>query len=130
MDAGGGGGADGGANLMNERCPLTRRHWSELAEPVEDTKGYLYEKGAILNYIAHQGDRAIGAVRCPVAGTTHTVQRDALKLSSRVLHLQRKRRLAGAGPAGGFGGAAAAAAGGHRQGQGGAAMLDADDEEW
>lgn len=40
----------------------------ELAEPVEDEQGYVYEKFAILQHITRSARYPGGAVPCPMAG--------------------------------------------------------------
>ena len=39
----------------------------ELIQPVADSKGFIYEKAAIMEYIAKNG-RGGAAVNCPVSG--------------------------------------------------------------
>lgn len=48
---------------------LTRTSWVqrlEIEDPVEDEKGYTYEKSAIINYIKEEGRN--GSVKCPAGG--------------------------------------------------------------
>ena len=68
----------------------------ELQDPVEDQKGYVYDKKAIYAYIdASRG----GQVQCPVMGCTHMVSRATLKPCTHVLkrreRQQRQQRWAG-----------------------------------
>lgn len=45
-------GVIGGGEINNPRCILTQVHVSELLEPVEDSLGFIYERQAIVDYIA------------------------------------------------------------------------------
>lgn len=38
----------------------------EMSDPVEDERGYVYERESIVEYIIHNSGR--GQVKCPVAG--------------------------------------------------------------
>lgn len=57
----------GGTGLRNDKCPLTMKSVYELVQPVADSLGFIYEKAAILEYIAKEG-RGGAAVKCPVSG--------------------------------------------------------------
>jgi hypothetical protein len=78
----------GGANgfLRNAKCPLSLKNLEDLNEPLEDSKGYVYEAAAIIDYIGRKT-----SVQCPVAGTTHTVKRAELKPSRHVMRLKARR---------------------------------------
>lgn len=78
----------GGANgfLRNAKCPLSLKKLEDLNEPLEDSKGYVYEAAAIIDYIGRKT-----SVQCPVAGTTHTVKRAELKPSRHVMRLKARR---------------------------------------
>ncbi len=69
----------------------------ELQDPVEDQKGYVYDKKSIYDYIAHRG--AHGQVQCPVMGCAHMVSRATLKPCTRILkrreRQQRQQRWGG-----------------------------------
>ena len=76
---------------INKKCPLCAVPLPELREPVQDEKGYVYEKEFILQYIAAKGRG--GRVACPCPGTTHYVTKDTLEECDHMLSggQQRKR---------------------------------------
>ena len=65
----------------------------ELEEPVEDERGYVYEKAAILDHIRQQERRSPGQCVCPVSGTTHIITAAGLRPARAVKQAQRRRRL-------------------------------------
>jgi hypothetical protein len=67
----------------------------ELKEPVVDAVGFVYERAAILDYIAKKGGRA----RCPEAGTSHHIAAPELRPARAVL--AAKARPAGRAARGG-----------------------------
>lgn len=101
---------EGGPQLApNAKCPITAKPILELAEPVQDAMGVVYEKDAVVNYFRtlppRNGGRAI-----IMAGSTHQVTLAELQPAHKVLRAkkmeERRRRLGGGARAGG--GAAAA----------------------
>lgn len=81
-----------GDDLLNGTCPFTGKQVIELKDPVEDEKGYIYERSAILAHIQQQG-RGQGWCDAPFPGANHRVFAHTLKPSSKVLRQQRRRRL-------------------------------------
>ncbi|KAI8471085.1 MAG: hypothetical protein J3K34DRAFT_520841 [Monoraphidium minutum] len=106
--AGGGGGAErelgddedliveGGAHdLLNATCPFTLKSVMELADPVEDDKGYVYERAALVAHIRLHGN---GWCDAPFPGVNHRVELASLTSSKRVERLKRRQRLGAGGP--------------------------------
>lgn len=82
------------AATKNTKCPLTLVPVERLNEPVEDAKGFIYEKKAIVEFIGRKSSR-----ECPMAGTTHKVTVAELRESRVALKLkQRAQAVAGDGP--------------------------------
>uniref|UniRef100_A0A061R632 SP-RING-type domain-containing protein n=1 Tax=Tetraselmis sp. GSL018 TaxID=582737 RepID=A0A061R632_9CHLO len=95
--AGGGAGDDqelviqrGQQPAINAFCPLSRIEVLKLREPVEDDKGYVYEKEAVVDYITRESHHR-RQVPCPQAGTTHYISLESLVPARRVLKAQRRR---------------------------------------
>ena len=63
----------------------------ELDEPVEDRRGFVYEKADILRFIGRQG-----TIQCPVSGTNHSVSADQLQPARAVLKMQKLAQREGA----------------------------------
>lgn len=82
----------------NSRCPLSFKGLLDISEPVQDTKGFVYEREAILKYISSKPG---GVVDAPVSGSSHKVRAADLKPAKAVLKAQKKaasqRRSSGAG---------------------------------
>ncbi len=75
---------------------------AELDEPVEDQKGFIYEKKAIIQALqqAQRNDR-FNWVECPLPGVNHAVMLEHLKpVNKRRLQLLAQRRRALPGPEG------------------------------
>ena len=53
------------------RAPLTSKSLGDLVEPVQDAKGYVYERAAVVAYIRSKVVGSLGQCPCPSAGTTH-----------------------------------------------------------
>lgn len=81
---------DGADGLRNEKCPMTMRRIEDLDDPVEDNRGFVYERAAIVQYIGRAKSK-----ECPVAGTQHTVTVAELKPSR--MAKKMKQRAAGVG---------------------------------
>lgn len=82
---------EAGAEFRNYRCVLSQKSIFDLAEPVEDSHEYIWEKQAIVQHIrAHHG-RATNP-----ANTTLPITEAELKPSRRVLREGNKRRRAAA----------------------------------
>jgi len=77
------------AGLKNQRCPITAVDVTELVDPVSDTKGYIYERKALLQYLQRSG-RPCPRV-CPIAGSQHIVAPD--ELQSAELQIRKLKRL-------------------------------------
>jgi hypothetical protein len=60
--------------FTNRKCPYTGTPLAELSEPVQDDKGYVYEKSAVMRFIRQNK----GRVQCPIPGTTHYVTEASL----------------------------------------------------
>mmetsp|Transcript_15231 Transcript_15231/g.42629 ORF Transcript_15231/g.42629 Transcript_15231/m.42629 type:complete len:242 (-) Transcript_15231:72-797(-) len=78
---------------VNAKCPISAKPVMEMQEPVEDQKGYVYEKDHIINYIksfTRKGKLAM----CPQAGTQHTLTESQLKPARAVLREQRRQKTA------------------------------------
>jgi hypothetical protein len=60
----------------------------DLAEPVEDQKGFVYEGAAIKDNIRRNG----GRIEAPVAGASHWITLSDLKPCRRVLRMQKHRQ--------------------------------------
>mmetsp|Transcript_138 Transcript_138/g.301 ORF Transcript_138/g.301 Transcript_138/m.301 type:complete len:250 (-) Transcript_138:266-1015(-) len=78
--------------LVNDRCPITRKSVMELVEPVEDKKGYIYEKEHILQMLRQARGQPI---KCPEAGTSHMVTLAELRPSRRVQREKRRQVFQG-----------------------------------
>lgn len=63
----------------------------ELAEPVEDRRGFVYERAVIEAMLRSQ---PTNSAMCPVAGTNHTVQLTDLKTARKVLREKKRRERA------------------------------------
>eukprot|EP01024_Parvocaulis_polyphysoides_P048583 TRINITY_DN4639_c2_g5_i1.p1 TRINITY_DN4639_c2_g5~~TRINITY_DN4639_c2_g5_i1.p1 ORF type:complete len:262 (-),score=42.84 TRINITY_DN4639_c2_g5_i1:277-1062(-) len=74
----------------NAKCPLTGIDIFELDNPVEDSKGYVYQSEAIIKAISQQREKQL---KCPVAGTSHFIRENTLKRANKVIFEQKKRRL-------------------------------------
>jgi len=72
----------------NKTCPISGRSIFEVADPVKDKQGYVYEK----EYIIQMFQRGMNAIECPVAGTTHQIHKADLKPAKELLR-ERKRRM-------------------------------------
>ena len=109
--AGGRGGASSGSGVPgfdapNAQCPLSQRALADLADPVKDKAGYVYDRSAIEQYINAQARRrGPDDVRCPVSGTAHVVRIEELAPASDLLRaVKRQRALEERARAGGRGG--------------------------
>ena len=79
-------------DLKNEKCPITMKSVYELIDPVEDQKGFIYDKAAVIKYIRDKR----GNVACPISGAQHTITENGLKLSTRIERIKRKAKYASA----------------------------------
>lgn len=66
----------------NDRCPVTKIRVMDLVDPVEDSKGYVYEKQAIMHLLQRSRNQSI---ECPEAGTQHLVRIQDLHPARKVL---------------------------------------------
>ena len=66
---------------VNARCPITSMLIADIEEPVQDQKGYVYDKMAIEQYIRKKG----GSCPCPQSGTSHAVSYTHLTLPTILL---------------------------------------------
>lgn len=83
------------SDLKNEKCPLTMKSVFDLTEPVEDLKGFIYEKQAVLNYIRDKS-RSGQTVACPISGARHTITQQGLRPATRIERLKRNAKYASA----------------------------------
>eukprot|EP00877_Chromochloris_zofingiensis_P006076 jgi/Chrzof1/1721/Cz10g18170.t1 len=81
----------GGDIQKNTVCPYTGRNIIELDDPVEDSKGFVYSKAALLAAIRGSGQRQW--VEAPFPGAHHRVTASDLKPSKRVLRAKKQQRL-------------------------------------
>lgn len=121
--AGGRGGASSGSGVPgfdapNAKCPLSQRALADLADPVKDKAGYVYDRSAIEQYINAQARRrGPDDVRCPVSGTAHVVRIEELAPASDLLRaVKRQRALEERARAGG------------KKGRGGRDASDSDED--
>jgi hypothetical protein len=103
---------EGGPQLApNAKCPITAKPILELAEPVQDAMGVVYEKDAVVQYFRTLPPRA-GGKAIIMAGSTHQVTLAELQPAHKVVRAkkiaERRRRFGGPAAAGGAGGAGAA----------------------
>mmetsp|Transcript_41659 Transcript_41659/g.50518 ORF Transcript_41659/g.50518 Transcript_41659/m.50518 type:complete len:243 (+) Transcript_41659:222-950(+) len=77
------------AEFANRTCPLSAVNIHDMVEPVEDSKGYIYEKDIIVQWIKSKGGKAA----CPVVGTSHTVEEADLKPCHKLRRQQKRRKL-------------------------------------
>ena len=65
----------------------------ELEDPVEDERGYVYDKAAILDHIRRKEQESPGSqCVCPVSGTTHIITSSGLRPARAVKQAQRRQR--------------------------------------
>ena len=120
--AGGRGASSGsgvpGFDAPNAKCPLSQRALADLADPVKDKAGYVYDRSAIEQYINAQARRrGPDDVRCPVSGTAHVVRIEELAPASDLLRaVKRQRALEERARAGG------------KKGRGGRDASDSDED--
>ena len=72
----------------------------ELDEPVEDRRGFVYEKADIERYIQQHERRQGGPCPCPVSGTSHSVALADLRVARAVLRAKQRAQRQGAGRGG------------------------------
>jgi hypothetical protein len=113
-------GRPGDFDCPNLKCPLTQLLIKDIATPVVDQKGYVYEKDAVMDYIARYKNPRTGRAECPQAGTNHEIRSEDLK-PARAIERARKRAKALADGGGGGGG------GGRKRGSMGGGRSDAED---
>ena len=58
----------------------------ELEEPVEDLKGFVYEKADMVRFMKGR------AIQCPVSGTNHTVSAAGLRPARAILRAKSQAR--------------------------------------
>ena len=58
----------------------------ELDEPVEDSKGFVYEKADIVNFMKGK------SIQCPVAGTNHMVSAAGLRPAKAIIRAQSRAK--------------------------------------
>lgn len=64
----------------NSKCPISGKAVEEIEHPVEDEKGYLYERDVIEQFIRANTGRGRGdACDCPQSGTSHKISIASLK---------------------------------------------------
>ena len=73
----------------NSKCPITGTPVEAIEDPVEDEKGYVYERFAIEQYVG------AGARDCPQSGTSHKISIVSLKPAKEFTRWKKvKARLA------------------------------------
>jgi hypothetical protein len=73
----------------NVKCPITMKALLDLDDPVVDKVGFVYERAAILSMLRNARH---SSMKCPVAGTVHTIDEKELRPATAVL--MEKRRVA------------------------------------
>lgn len=76
----------------NVKCPITMKELLDLDDPVVDNVGFVYERAAILSMLRNT---RTSSMKCPVAGTIHTITEKELRPATAVL--MEKRRVARSG---------------------------------
>lgn len=77
----------------NRNCPCSLKPVLELEDPVEDDQGIVYDRQSIESYIRSQARASQrNNVRCPLAGSTHTLSLDSLRTAQKVLRAQKRHR--------------------------------------
>ena len=67
-------GGAGGYQPPNSKCAISGIAVEAIEDPVEDEKGYVYEKAAIEQYVrSHTGRGRGDTCSCPHAGTSHQI---------------------------------------------------------
>jgi hypothetical protein len=80
----------GGSIGKNPKCPLTLVELIHLKEPVEDSKGFVYEKSALIDYI-RKTSKGRGRVLAPIAEVNHYVSEKEIRPAQSILDAQRAR---------------------------------------
>lgn len=87
----------------NDTCPITKKRLEDLDEPVEDHKGVVYERQAVLAWIdaerrrlSKAARRRVDAVPSPVAGAVYQITPEDLKVARRVIRRQTALATEGA----------------------------------
>jgi len=81
----------GGTSIgKNKKCPLTLVDLIQLKEPVEDSKGFVYEKSALIDYIRTKS-MGRGRVRAPIAEVNHYITAREIKPATSILQAQKAR---------------------------------------
>ncbi|KXZ48997.1 hypothetical protein GPECTOR_24g287 [Gonium pectorale] len=101
---------DGGRDWLNKKCPLSMVPAIDLRDPVKDSKGYVYERAVVMEYLRRHATIGGGA-KHPVAGVREPLVATELVEATEVVREKRRRRLAetlgadvGNGPNGARGG--------------------------
>jgi len=72
----------------NRTCPLCQKELLFLDEPVEDSKGFVYEKKDIVDFISRPTFNGLA----PISGADHSLSLANLKPARKVLKAQRKAK--------------------------------------
>lgn len=80
----------GGSIGKNTKCPLTMVELVHLKEPVEDAKGFVYEKRALIDYI-RKTSRGRGRVQAPIAEVNHFITEKEIKPATSIIEAQKMR---------------------------------------
>ncbi|KAL3150224.1 hypothetical protein ABBQ32_000083 [Trebouxia sp. C0010 RCD-2024] len=75
----------------NAFCPLSGKPLMEIEDPVEDAKGYVYERHDVVFYIKSNH----GSVKCPSTATQHMITIPELKRAHKVIRQQRQQKIYG-----------------------------------
>ncbi|CAD7703049.1 unnamed protein product [Ostreobium quekettii] len=81
-------GMDGLANTV---CPISGKNVLDLHDPVQDERGFIYEREVIEAYIK-EASRNRSTVTCPVAGTSHKITVASLRPAAGVISKQRQAK--------------------------------------
>lgn len=80
----------GAQATTNSRCPITSKPIADIEEPVQDQKGYVYERRAIEQYIRSKRG---APVPCPQSGTSHALTLADLKPAKAVVRMRKRAKL-------------------------------------
>lgn len=79
----------GGSGIgKNTKCPLTLVEVMQLKEPVEDPKGFVYERSALMDYF-RKAPKVRGKVRAPMAEVNHYISAKDIKPAMSIIEAQK-----------------------------------------
>ena len=74
---------------VNARCPITSKLIEDIEQPVQDQKGYVYDKQSIEQYIRKKN----GSCPCPQSGTSHVITLNDLRPARNVERMRKRQKL-------------------------------------